>query len=394
MPLLELKDLLASPEGVEFLASHDMYTSHEAFTEALGAPVQTGLIDPFGAAHRKPVYALQQIYIDCTQSMLDRMAILARLEREADCFPFFLWIDTDLAGTDMLMLRLVWTLFEKKTSVRLSPAANDALELRAIPIEVDRVQQALDKLDVYLSQSITGRKKVARANAKARLDELKTVFLQQTTGVMSELNYRVTSFLLQRQLGWNPVPMIVSDLLQRELITAEIDMFLNHLDEVIDVFNQTVEALQARGIDPKVKPLAEHYMPLHFTCCDCRRRLRLRREIEGHDHYAVASCKCQRAYRFYLGGHDLSMREIARAGAWSPDVCLTLFLNDFVSGYVAGGSSGVYYGLVMKEVLEHVLQKRRVPILIPQPTPAVQINGEGTAAVDSLLYRYLMDVGE
>lgn len=391
MPLLELQDLLASPDGVGFLASHDIYTSHEAFTAQLRAPVQAGLIEPFGAADRKPVYALQQIYIDCTQSMLDRMAILARLEQEADCFPFFLWIDTDLAGTDILMLRLVWPLFEKKASVRLSPAANDARELRSIPIEADRVQQALDKLDIYLSQSITGRKKVARTQAKARLDELRAVFLQETTGVLSELNHRVTSFLLQRQLGWSPVPMIVSDLLQRDLITAEIDVFLNHLDEVIGVFNHTVEALQAQGIDPKVKPLAEHYLPLHFTCSDCRRRLRLRRETQGHDHYAVAQCKCQRDYRFHLGSRHLSMQDIAQAGAWSPDVCLTLFLNDYVSGYVAGGSSGIYYGLVMKEVLEHVLQKRRIPILLPQPAPD---SGHGVGAANSLLYRYLMDLGE
>ncbi len=390
MPLLALQDLLTSPDGIEYLASHDMYTSHETFTAELRAPVQAGLIDPFGATHQKPVYALQQIYVDCTQSMLDRMATLARLEQEVDCFPFFLWIDTDLAGTDILMLRLVWPLFEKKASVRLSPAANDALELRSIPIEADRVQQALNKLEVYLSQSITGRKKVARSQAKARLDALKAVFLEPGTGAMSELNYRVTSFLLQQQLGWSPTPMIVSDLLQRELITAEVDIFLNHLDEVIAVFNQAVEALQARGIDPKVKPLAEHYLPLHFTCLDCRRRLRLRRETQGHDHYAVATCKCQRDYRFYLGSHHLSMQEIARVGAWSPDVCLTLFLNDFVSGYVAGGSSGIYFGLVMKEVLEHVLQKRRVPILLPQSSQPTH----GAGAVDSLLYRYLMDLGE
>jgi len=82
------------------------------------------------------------------------------------------------------------------------------------------------------------------------------------------------------------------------------------------------------------------------------------------------------------------MDEIAQAGPWSPDVCLTLFLNDFVSGYIAGGSSGIYYGLVMKEVLEHVLQKRRVPILLPPPA---SVASDAAGYVDSLLYRYLMD---
>ena len=39
---------------------------------------------------------------------------------------------------------------------------------------------------------------------------------------------------------------------------------------------------------------------------------------------------------------------------------LTLFLNDLVSGYVAGASSGAYYGLVMAEVLGQVFGGRRV----------------------------------
>jgi hypothetical protein len=89
-----------------------------------------------------------------------------------------------------------------------------------------------------------------------------------------------------------------------------------------------------------------------------------------------------------LGRHELSIDEIVRAGAWSPDVSLTLFLNDFVSGYVAGGSSGIYYGLVMKAVVENVLHKRRVPILLPQATGSEH---DDPAGANSLLYRYLLD---
>ena len=114
--------------------------------------------------------------------MLDRMALLERFEPHEDCFPFFLWIDTDLAGTDALMLRFFWPLFGKKVSVRLSAGAHDHRELRFIPIEPPRVQQALDKLGVYLSQSITGRKKVTRAKAQDRYEQLKAVFLQHTSG--------------------------------------------------------------------------------------------------------------------------------------------------------------------------------------------------------------------
>jgi hypothetical protein len=249
------------------------------------------------------------------------------------------------------------------------------------------VEQALEKLNVYLGQSITGRKKVTRSKVRAKYEDLKAVFLQQPDGRLSELNHRVMYFLLNQQAGLDPASMIVSDLLDRDLITGEINTYLNHLDAAIDTFNAAVGALQAEGIDPKVKPLAADYLPLHFSCPDCHRRLRLHRERQGPDQFATASCKCRRQYRFHLGRQELSMAAIARAGAWSPDVSLTLFLNDFVSGYIGGGSSGIYYGLVMKTVLEKVLHKRRVPILLPQATRAER---EEPAEVDSLLYRYLL----
>ncbi|MEE8305302.1 MAG: hypothetical protein V3S24_23010 [Candidatus Tectomicrobia bacterium] len=389
MPIRDLKDLLTSPDGVHFLASQDIFVAPEDFVTRLQAPVQAGLTEHLGIESQKPVYALQQVYVDCTQSMLDRMALLDCFEPHEDCFPFFLWIDTDLAKTDALMLRFVWPLFGKKVSVRLSAGAHDNLELRFVPIEMPRVLQALDKLDVYLSQSITGRKKVTRAKAKDRYEQLKAVFLQQTSGVLSQLNHRVAYFLLQNQAGLNPFSVLVSDLIGRDLMTAEINLFLNHLDEAIRVFNDAVQALEAQGIAPQVKPLAVDYLPLHFSCLGCQRRLRLSRETQGNDQFAVASCKCQRQYRFHLGSHRLSIDDIVHAGPWSPDVSLTLFMNDFVSGYIGGGSSGIYYGLVMKQVLEKVLHKRRVPILLPQP---IGVAGNDPEPVDSLLYRYLMDL--
>ena len=386
----DLKELLASPDDVRFLESQDIFVHQEDFATRLQSPVQPGFAETFhaGSAPKKPVYALQQIYIDCTQSMLDRMAILDRFEQHEDCFPFFLWIDTDLAGTDALMLRFFWPLFGKKVSVRLGAGAHDNLELRFIPFETSRVQQALDKLDVYLSQSITGRKKVTRARAREKYDQLKAVFLQQTSGTLSQLNHRVSYFLLNHQAGLNPYSVLVSHLLDRDLITTEINLLLNHIEAAIRVFNDAVEALQARNIAPQVKPLAPDYLPLHFSCLGCRRRLRLRHAVQGTDHFALASCKCQQQYRFHLGSQRLSIDHIADAGSWSPDVSLTMFMNDFVSGYIGGGSSGIYYGLVMKQVLEKVLHKRRVPILLPQPASPP---GNDPEPFDSLLYRYLMD---
>lgn len=388
IPMQNLNDLLTSPNGLDFLAAHDIYVDLEAFMTQLQRPAQVGLAACFATAQQMPIYALQQIYIDCTRSMLDRILLLDRLAQQPDCFPFFLWIDTDLAKTDALMLRFFWPLFGKKMSVRLSAGAHDNCELRFVPFEPSRVQQALDKLNTYLSQSITGRKKRTRARVQDRFEHLKAVFLQQNGGVLSELNHRVANFLLNNQAGLNPFSIIVSDLIGRDVITAEINRLLNHLDEVIVVFNAAVERLREQNIDPKVKPLAADYLPLHVSCSVCHRRLRLHREVEGRDQFAVVMCRCQQLYKFYLGNGPLSIDDIVHSMAWSPDVCLTLFMNDFVSGYVGGGSSGLYYGLVMKEVLEKVLNKRRVPILLPPPT-AADINTP--EPFDSLLYRYLMD---
>jgi len=82
------------------------------------------------------------------------------------------------------------------------------------------------------------------------------------------------------------------------------------------------------------------------------------------------------------------MDEIAQTRRWSPDVCLPILLNDLMSGYVAGKSSGIYYGLVMKEVLEKVLNKRRVPILVPQSVGAKE---NDPRHFDSLIYSYLTE---
>lgn len=379
----QLKDLMACDEGVAFLAEQDIFACEAEFVARLQEPAHRALTSYFAAPQGKPVYALQQLYTDCTSSMLDRMALLRDLERRPACFPFFLWIDTDLAGSDPLMLRMLWTVFGKQVSLRLCPAANDVRELRFIPIDSAAVLDALAKLEVYVSQSIIGRKKATRARIKDRLDTLRAVLLPDPPGMHSDLNHRLACFLLSNQAGLNPRSGRVSELLANDLLTAPINDFINRLDDAIRVFNAAAEALRTQGIEPHVKPLAPDYLPLHVSCRDCRRRLRLRRETQGVDQFAAARCRCGEAYRFYLGSGHLSMDAIAGYADWSPDVSLTLFLNDLVSGYVAGASSGAYYGLVMAEVLRQVFGKRRAPILLPRL--------DGTAAGSGLLYHYLME---
>ena len=376
----QLKDLAACGEGLAFLAERDMFVSEADFAAQLEKPRHGELAAYFSTPQGKPVYGLQQIYTDCTPSMLQRMALLRDLERRPACLPFFLWIDTDLAGSDPLMLRMLWRVFDKQVSMRLCPAANDARELRFIPVDPAPVRNALDKLEVYVSQSISGRKKITRARVRERLDILRDVLLPDVPGMHSDLNQRLSRFLLNREAGLAPRSARVSELLG--LLTAPVNDFINALDDAIRVFNTTAEALQVQGIEPHVKPLAPDYLPLHVSCRDCRRRLRLRRETQGADQFAGARCRCGAVYRFHLGSGRLSISAIAEDADWSPDVSLTLFLNDLVSGYVAGASSGAYYGLVMAEVLQQVFGGRRVPLLLPP----FDDTGAG-----GLLQRYLME---
>lgn len=377
----QLKDLMACGEGAAFLAERDMFVREADFAARLQEPAHGALTDQFAAPQGKPVYALQQLYTDCTPSMLHRMALLRDLERRPACLPFFLWIDTDLAGSDPLMLRMLWTVFGKQVSLRLCPAANDVRELRFIPVDPAAVGNALVRLEVYVSQSISGRKKVTRARIRERLDTLRAILLPDPPGAHSDLNHRLSRFLLNRQAGLKQRSVRVSELLA--LLTAPISEFINGLDDAIRVFNATADALRTQGIEAHVKPLAPDYLPLHVSCRDCRRRLRLRRETQGAEQFAATRCRCGEAYRFHLGSGRLSIDAVAAAADWSPDVSLTLFLNDLVSGYVAGASSGAYYGLVMAEVLQRVFGKRRVPILLPRL--------DGTGAGSGLLHRYLME---
>ena len=61
-------------------------------------------------------------------------------------------------------------------------------------------------------------------------------------------------------------------------------------------------------------------------------------------------------------------------------------MNDLVSGFVGGQSSGIYFGLLMKAALEQALGRRRVPVLLP-----TSLKREASEQFDSLIYRYLTE---
>jgi hypothetical protein len=333
-------------------------------------------------SNAQPVYSGQEIYIDYPRSVLSKLLVLHELEQEPDVFPFFLWIDTDRCGSDQFSKRIAWPLHGQKHSIRIFPGAYDAMESRFVALDPSVLKKSIDTLGAYLSQTPAEDKREARS----KYDELRTLFLQSNARTLSEFNHQVTYFLLKNQVGIHPRSVFLSHLIHSGVITDEVNVFMNHLDEIVKVFNESVQSLVQKGIDPHIKPLNPQYLPLHFSCPVENRRLRLQHAINGKGHFAVATCRCGVNYSFYLGEKTLSIDELTVTRRWSPDVCLAIFLNDVVSGWVAGKSSAMY-SMVFHEVLGKVLHKIPVPILVPQ---SLGIRESTFNPFDSLIYSYLL----
>jgi hypothetical protein len=378
--MLTLTDLLNSAYGLRFLESRGVYTSLPAFKARLEPPSKPDLVLTLGAGGSKLVCSGQQIYVDYRRSVVSKILALRDLRQDQALSTFFLWLDTDRCDSDALMTKLAWPEGGKRGPIPISPPGSKGVEARFVQLNGTQLRSVIDKLGTHLRQS-----GVSRPGAKERYLALRAIFLADDPGTLSTFNLRLTRFLLQNTLGWVSRPMLASTILDRGAFTGEIDLVLNQRCDVIRVFNDAVHTLVKRGIDPQVKPLREDYLPLFYSCRADDQRLRLIHSKVGSDHYAIADCRCGEHYRFHLGGNTLSMAEIAQTKRWSPDVCLPLFLNDLVSGFVMGKSS-VLYGLVLNAVLETVLQKPPVPMLVP---PSLAAGTTAPDQVDSLIYQYI-----
>ena len=119
-----LKDLIHSPPGRRFLENNGITIKLEAFVPQMEAPKNPILQQYLGWDIRQPVYAFQQIYVDITQSMLDRILLLDRLAQFEGVTPFFLWIDTDRAGSDKNTTRMYWPHWDKVQSIPVCPGGS------------------------------------------------------------------------------------------------------------------------------------------------------------------------------------------------------------------------------------------------------------------------------
>lgn len=373
-----LKDILHSPQGLCALEAQGVFVAPDKFRAQLTPAAKPDLANHLGLENKIIIWSGQQLYVDYRQSVLSKIQCLHTVtQTNSRLFPLFLWADTDRSGSDLLMTKLAWPNSDPKGRISIAPPKTDELELRFVTLNAKLLQSAVDRLGTHLHHS--GHK---RKEAKDRYRCLRELFINSNPGALSTFNLRLTRFLMANVLGVNPTAVIVSDLLHAGLFLAELELMLNRLPDVIRVFNQTIQALIRRDIDPQVKPLPDDYLPLFFSCEKDYRRLRLSHQLEGRNHFAVADCKCGQRYKFYLGQAALSMAEIAPTRRWSPDVTLPLLLNNFVSGLVAGKSSALY-GLVLNQVLGQVLGHKPVPVLVPQSLEA------GPEQIDSLIYKYL-----
>ncbi len=377
-----LMDVLNSAGGVSFLESKGVFVDPQDFKDQLKMPAKPNLADDIGAANAKLVCSGQQIYVDYRHSVLSKIVTLQTMEQDEDLFPFFLWVDTDRSGSDNLITKFAWPNSSKKGPISILPPGTRDIESRFVTLDTGRLLRAIDKLETHLRQS--GQK---RKGAKQKYQQLRAIFADENPGTLSEFNLRLTDFLLTNVFEYIPHSAVLSDLLDIPVLLDEVDSFINGIDGVVQVFNEAVQALAQKGIDPQVNLLPGNYLPLFFSCGVDDKRLRLYHHIDGNDHFAVSACKCGQEYRFHLGHRALSIAEIAQTDRWSPDVCFPIFFNDLVSGFVAGKSSAIYL-MVMNEVLRKVLDKTPVPILVPQSLRDVESD---QIQVDSLIYRYFAE---
>ena len=375
-----LADLMRSTQGQEWLASKGVFTSHQKFKESLKPPAQSGLAVMLGVNGRKLICSGQQLYIDYHQSVLSKILTLREYKDDPALFPFFLWVDTDRSGSDNLITKFAWPVDSKKGPIRITPSGMKDIESRFVELDPVQLRSAIDKLATHLLQS-----HVSRKSAKTKYQELRAFFDRKSAGTLSDFNHQVTNFLLDKHLGYHPDSVILSDAINRGIVTEEVNLVLNHLDALIKVFNTSVQSMQEMGIDPQVEIRDDDYLPLFYSCNVDNLRLRLKHVVESGDHFATATCRCGKNYRFHLGQTSLSIAEIAETQRWSPDVLMPAFFNDYVSGYVAGKSSALYL-LVINEMLQQVLGKTPVPILVPE---SLAKSDPAPDQIDSLLYDYL-----
>ncbi len=379
-----LTELLASADGRSFLESRDVSFEATVFTGRLRPPADGGLTDLFGLpAGARPVYVAHQIHVDFRRSVVSKFRAALHLGG-ASVEPVMLWLDTDRAGSDRASTTITWPLPEGEASMRLVPQRFRNLEPRFVPVERGRLEEVVTRLRMWLDRTVADPAR--RDDANARLERLAAALLHDEPTTLARSNLASASCLLLEHLKFGPPSSFVSTLASRGLLSQALNDVLSVIDDIVLVFNGSVEELIASDVDPQVHALPDDYLPLYYACDACGARRRLGHARKGTDHFAVMTCSCGASHRFHLGDRGLSLGELEATERWSADVTLPLYVNDLASGVVAGRSSALY-GLVLNDVVAKVLGRSPIPMLVPEDL--VELSADA-GSVDSLLYEYLV----
>src|SRR5215813_10065100 len=214
-----LADLMRSPEGQQWLASKGVFTSQQQFRESLKEPSQPDLAVTLVVSGKKLICSGQQLYIDYHQSVLSKIMTLREFKDDPDLFPFFLWVDTDRSGSDNLITKFAWPVDSKKGPIRITPSGVKDIETRFVQLDPVQLRGAIDKLETHLRQS-----NVIRKSAKAKYKELRTIFDRESARLLSDFNYQVTYFLLNKHLGYSPNAVMLSEVINQGLIMEEVNL--------------------------------------------------------------------------------------------------------------------------------------------------------------------------
>ncbi len=368
-----LPDLLDSDDGRAILETKGVFTSPAAFVDHLIPPVRSGLVEAVAVdPTRHPVYAAHQAKSDYAPSVVSKLFAARDLQA---AYPqvavALLWLDMDRAGSDKSTASIALRGRGGAVQVRLTSRKHDDREVRFVPVDPANLAEAWRKIGAWARQH--------GATTVERWDRLAAALEEREPATLAEANLALTAFLVREHVGLEAPSILVSDL----ELTASLDEVVEHIDDVVTVFNAAIDTLVAADVDPRVHHLRPDYLPLHYSCDRDGRRCSLSREHRGPDVFAVTTCVCGTEYRFHLG--SASIEELAATGRWSPDVTLPIYLNDLASGVVAGQSSALY-GLVLNEVVEKVLGGRPIPMLIPDHLTEVLAEGPGGPG---LLQNYL-----
>jgi hypothetical protein len=375
-----LTDLINGNGGRGLLRSKGVHASQETFASSLKPPSAPELAQSLGLQPgQKLICSGQQLYVDYRQSVTKKIATAHELAQRAGLSTVLLWIDTDRSGSDSLITKFAWPANSKKGPISIAPPKKKEVEIRFVDLDGPQLSRAIDKLGTHLRHS-----GVNRGSAKQRFKQLRALFVDDRPGTLADFNHQMTRLLLEEQMSPVPPSLIASEIIEQAYVVREMNALLNQIDDVIAVFNETIDSLKKQGINPQLRDRTEDYLPLFYSCEQDDERFRLHHITEGNDHFAIGACRARHVHKFFLGSGQLSIDSLLPTGRWSPDVFLPALLNDVVSGFVAGKSSAIYL-IVLNAVLKQVLGKSPVPVLAPESL-ATAPNGAGP--IDSLLYNY------